>query len=778
MRKKILTAVIMLSMMLTCSISVLAQDLAVNVLVDFSQGLSGWRTFGSGNLELTTEQARSGRESLKMTGRTDGWHSAALDVDSFLADGGTYQFRIYVRLASESQEEIYGHLIMGENLYDGDTNYHWISEDVLLSSDKWVLIESEPYTFNAREVNSAWLYVELGDPTADYYIDDFMVIGDKQFRAVYPRSFERDIPPLKDLFVDQFDFGAATAPRFLNEQDIYADFISYHYGVLVAGNEMKPDALQPREGAFNWWRADQFVQFAERHQMKVRGHTLLWHNQVPNWFFVDPDDPTQPASSELLIERMENHIKTVVSRYKGKIYSWDVVNEVLNDSGNIRTENDGSKWAAIVGDVDGDGYVSDYIELAFIFAREADPDVRLIINDYGLESRGAKRTGMYNLVKRMLEKGIPVDGVGLQMHISIYGPTVEEIEETIELFASLKEYNPDFTVEVTEMDMSVYRWMEQKKDITIDLLEEQAERYGQIFEVFRRQAAKGNLSSVVLWGLGDFDSWLDNHPIQGRGDAGLLFDRQLQAKPAYYKIVQPDKPWYVTKAEYKGALKFYDANGIFIGSLLPGEYHTADLDFELDTLEQAWLANGFILEVFSEANQSGIPQIYVGSDQVFALQENQLGERIVIRENTAQNIAVGKSVDASHRQDRAVRAIDGERYTSWNVSDEPPYWLSVDLGKPYILTNWVVLHRGSGGLGTDPLDGPLNTADFRLQVSDDQITWHDVDVVEGNVLARTNRALSPIAARYVRLYITKPSSFDFNRDAVIYELELYGFELE
>src|SRR5690606_617993 len=119
-------------------------------------------------------------------------------------------------------------------------------------------------------------------------------------------------------------------------------------------------------------------------------------------------------------------------------------------------------------------------------------------------------------------------------------------------------------------------------------------------------------------------------------------------------------------------------------------------------------------------------------------------------------IAVGKSVDASHRQDRAVRAIDGERYTSWNVSDEPPYWLSVDLGKPYILTNWVVFHRGSGGLGTDPLDGPLNTADFRLQVSDDQITWHDVDVVEGNVLARTNRALSPIAARYVRLYITKP----------------------
>lgn len=238
-------------------------------------------------------------------------------------------------------------------------------------------------------------------------------------------------------------------------------------------------------------------------------------------------DGFQMYRSELLIERLETHVKTVVGKYKGQIYSWDVVNEVLNDRGEIRGINDDSKWKAIIGDADGDGYDSDYIELVFKFAREADPDAQLIINDYGLESRGMKRTGMYNLVKRMLEKGIPVDGVGLQMHINVFTPSVYEIEEAIELFASLKEYNPDFTVLVTEMDMSVYRWMEGKKEITDELLELQAQRYAEIFAMFKRQAEKGNLSTVVMWGLGDADSWLENFPIRGRGDAGLLFDKQF-----------------------------------------------------------------------------------------------------------------------------------------------------------------------------------------------------------------------------------------------------------
>ena len=247
-----------------------------------------------------------------------------------------------------------------------------------------------------------------------------------------------------------------------------------------------------------------------------------------------------------------------------------------------------------------------------------------------------------------------------------------------------KEYNPDFTVEVTEMDMSVYRWMEAQKEITQDLLDIQAERYGEIFEVFRRQAAKGNLSAVVLWGMGDNDSWLDNHPVQGRGDAGLLFNKQLQAKPAYYKVIQPDKPWHITKGQFKGVLKLFAGDDILIGTLFPGEYTTAELEFNLSSLEKIFLAKGYILEVFSESGSDSLPQIYIGNNQLIDLRVAGLGERILIKENTAKNLVIGKSIDASHNQDRAMRAVDGEMLTSWSVSGEPPYWLSVDLGKPYL----------------------------------------------------------------------------------------------
>lgn len=507
----------------------------------------------------------------------------------------------------------------------------------------------------------------------------------------------KEVPPLKDVFQDYFYIGAAVSPRHLDEQGNAADLLAYHYNILTAENAMKPDGLQPIEGQFTWKDADAIVDFAEQNQMKLRGHTLVWHNQIPSWFFLDPENPDQLAEADLLIGRLENHIKTVIGRYRGRVYAWDVVNEVLNDSGNIRAESDGSKWSAIIGDLDEDGYDSDYIELAFKFAREADPDAKLFINDYGLESPGPKRQGMYRLVKRLLEKGIPIDGVGLQMHISIYSPTIKDIEETIELFATLKEYNPDFTVEVTELDVSFYRWDEPQKEITAELLDTQAERYDKLFEMFRRQAEKGNLSAVVMWGVDDSHSWLNNFPVRGRGNAPLLFDHNLEPKPAFYQVVQSGEPWYVTKGRLLG-------------------------------------------------------------------------------ETAAENLVKDRPINASHRSERAVRAVDGDRLTSWSTGGEPPFWLSIDLGSPHILTRWVVYHRGSSAVEAEPIDGAVNTADFALQISDDGTAWRDADTVEGNSLGVTDRVITPVAARYARLLITKPSSLDFNQDAVIYEFEVYGFK--
>lgn len=496
-----------------------------------------WSGRGSARVELSDEHAYSGKYSLKTVGRTTTWAGPIIDLTDVLEKGKRYYFSLQIMYTDGPASKTFN--LQFETHTGGQVSYPGVGQTIV-NKGKWENLEGEFSIPDDEQLTRYLLYVEVPwrpdsevteEDTIDFYIDHVIIY------EIPPITFSKEIPALKDVFESYFPFGVATGTHYLDEKEIYADFISYHYNVLVAGNAMKPDAMQPREGEFNWSEADQFIEFAEKHDMLVRGHTLLWHNQVPGWFFTDPDDPSQPASSELLLSRMENHIKTIVGKYKGRVYSWDVVNEVISDNSGLRGDQEGSKWKSIIGDLDGDGLDSDYIEYAFRFAREADPDAKLIINDYGMEGSARKRRDMYDLVKSMLEKGVPVDGVGLQMHLSIFGPTPREIEETIELFATLKEYNPDFTVEVTEMDMSVYRWMEQKKVISDGLLKIQAERYRDIFEIFKNQAEKGNLSMVVMWGMGDNDSWLDNFPIAGRGDAGLLFDKRLQPKPAYWALI-------------------------------------------------------------------------------------------------------------------------------------------------------------------------------------------------------------------------------------------------
>jgi endo-1,4-beta-xylanase len=507
---------------------------------DFEElGALGWYGRGNAQLSLDTEEYHGGAHSLKVTRRTRTWAGPMINLTEVLEKGKTYNISAWVKYNEGPDYSTFN--IQFETFTSGNAEYINLGRSTA-NKGEWTLLEGDYTIPNDPNLSELSLYIEgvwkadhelTPYDTMDFYIDDVVIIETK------PADFQRDIPSLKEAFKDYFPIGTATSPQFLKE-GLSSEFIKYHYGVLVAGNAMKPDALQPAEGNFNWSESDIYIKYAEENNMLLRGHTLLWHSQIPNWFFTDPADSTKPVTREKLLERMENHIKTIAEKYKGKVYSWDVVNEVISDSNGLRGDNEGSKWKSIIGDIDGDGYDSDYIELAFKYAREADPDAKLIINDYGLEGSTRKRDDMYNLVKRMLQKGIPVDGVGLQMHISIFGPSAKEIEECIEKFASLKELNPDFTVEVTEMDMSLYRWMEGKKPITDELLQQQAKQYKDIFNVFREQAKKGNLSMVVLWGIADNDSWLDDFPIKGRGDAGLLFDRKLQAKPAYWSIVNED----------------------------------------------------------------------------------------------------------------------------------------------------------------------------------------------------------------------------------------------
>jgi endo-1,4-beta-xylanase len=340
-------------------------------------------------------------------------------------------------------------------------------------------------------------------------------------------AIQQDIPDLHSVLDPYFPIGAAVPPKFVHPEDIHSRLLTKHFTALVASNAMKPDALQPLEGVFKWVAADRIVGFGNSAGMKVRGHTLVWHNQIPAWFFTDPGDPQKPASRDLLLSRMKTHIQTVMGHFRGEIDSWDVVNEVLSDRAGLRGDDEGSRWLGIAG--------PDYIDKAFLFAREADPKATLVINDYNLESDSRKRDEMASLVKTLRARKVPVDAVGMQMHISVASPSLGEIRQAIEMFGSL-----GVKVQITEMDVSIYSSpSETVKSPDAQLLLAQGRRFRELFDLFEEEAAKGILDMVVMWGAADDDTWRDNFPVPGRPDAPLLFDRNLQAKPAYWAIVDP-----------------------------------------------------------------------------------------------------------------------------------------------------------------------------------------------------------------------------------------------
>lgn len=309
---------------------------------------------------------------------------------------------------------------------------------------------------------------------------------------------------------------------------IESDILAKHFNLVVAENDTKMCNVFPSPNEYDFSSADKFIEMAKKNDQAVRWHTLVWHNQSPKWIFEDENG--NKASKELLENRLKDYIFAIGKRYAKDVCSVDVVNECISDKNFVlRDGNDHSKWFDIMG--------PEYVDKAFIWAKQAFPNSSLVINDYNLETMPPKREGMYNLVKGMLERGVPVDTVGLQMHINLENPPVSEIEKTIELFGSL-----GLKVIVTEMDVSVYKDFqpgkesEPRKEYTPEILNAQAERYRKIFDCFKKEADKGILQDVVLWGITDRFSWKNDFPVPGRTDAPLLFDVNGNPKPAFYEI--------------------------------------------------------------------------------------------------------------------------------------------------------------------------------------------------------------------------------------------------
>lgn len=326
--RKVSVFILVVAFLISIGLSGTAQEQGVLAVVDFSDGFYGWRVFGSGLLEWTSEQAKSGGASLKLTGRTASWNGAALNIDPILSDGGTYRFSIYVRLESASEGAL-ANMTVSENTKDGNTNYRWVSDQVRLSDQEWVLLESREYTYNGKDISSAFLYVEVTDPNASFYIDLFEITGDKPLRGEYAaiaRANEeivdntKPISLLKDVYADRFLIGLATDSLGA------AMPIKDHFNAITFENRLKWESVHPQPDQYRFVPVDALMDFAKDNGMKVIGHTLVWHSQTPDWVFEHPDGT--PLTREELLARMEDHIKTVVGRYRGQIYSWDVVNEL------------------------------------------------------------------------------------------------------------------------------------------------------------------------------------------------------------------------------------------------------------------------------------------------------------------------------------------------------------------------------------------------------------------------------------------------------------------
>jgi Beta-1,4-xylanase len=484
-------------------------------------------------LEVVTGFSHSGSGALKISNRSTTWQGPKRLLTDLPVAGATYGISAWIGYDEGPAEAAFVFSVELSFKDPGVAHQYRNIQTVKARRGQWVQLQAA-YTVGSENPSQIDIYFELPykaagagpDDRISFYLDDVKAV--KQDAASAP-NIQEDIPSLTEVLGGYFTIGAAGSVDQFDRSSPYYRLVARHFGAIVAGNEMKMDALEPSEGVFDFSKADRIAAFAAKTGKILRGHTLLWHQQTPAWLFVDPKDPTLPATKEILSSRLERHIKTIVDHYQHDVAAWDVVNEVLNEDGSLRGDSGGSKWLSIMG--------SDYIDKAFIWAREAAPDAELVINDYNLESSAAKRQGMAALVSGMKKRGIPIDAVGMQMHINVERPSIAEIKETIDLFLSL-----GVKVQITELDMSIYTSSSQgPKEATSALLKAQAERYKELFDLLKSYGAKKEVDMVMLWGLDDGSSWLNDFPVKGRADAPLLFDRKLQAKSAYWAIVDPTK---------------------------------------------------------------------------------------------------------------------------------------------------------------------------------------------------------------------------------------------
>ena len=490
---------------------------AVVLTGDFETDLDGWGPRGTDvSTTATTSDGPRGARSLLVQGRAEWWDGAAVPVTDTFEPGTTYTIGLWLKLPTSGAAPADLRVSVQRDV-DGVASYDTVAT-VTGVTGQWQQVVA---TYTPGPFDTATLYVESTSSLTDFMVDDVLVTGVRY-------TPDLSLPSVAEAVADSFPFGIAVEPQ--DTLGGRGELLAHHAVQITPGNQMKPDAIQPTEGAFTFGAADGLVDWAVAHDMRVYGHTLLWHQQTPDWFFQRDGAAlsTSAADQALLRERLRTHVEAIADHYRdtygeygtpgNPVFAFDVVNEVIDES-----QPDGlrrSEWYRVLG--------PSYIADAFRYARAAfGPEVLLFINDYNSEYPD-KRAPYLRLVTDLLAQGVPVDGVGHQLHVEV-GRSVPMIEDTLEAFEAL-----DVRQAVTELDVSAYRdggesWVTPPPARLV----EQGYYYRDVLAMLERHAS--SLTSVTVWGLEDSRTWLRS------GAAPLLFDGALQAKPAYWGIVDPSR---------------------------------------------------------------------------------------------------------------------------------------------------------------------------------------------------------------------------------------------
>lgn len=367
--------------------------------------------------------------------------------------------------------------------------------------------------------------------------------------AVAACQFSYAQSTLKDAFKNDFLMGVAVSHSFIENNDTKClNLISEQFNAVSPEDVLKPENIHPAPNVWNFTKGDEYCKFAKDNGLKALGHTLMWHNQTPDFFWLNADGSVK-SDAEMRANLVE-YIEKTVTHFKGKVYAWDVVNEIVSEEGGYRSDKGWEKYYR--------GNKDELVALAFSTAQRCDPNAELYYNDYNMW-RQTKVDGVVHIVKMLKERGIRIDGVGIQGHWGLNYPDVENIEKTIDRLHAL-----GVKVMITELDVDMLpfskegqmtgkamydpalqreefmRWLNPyAKGLPEDVDQQIADRYEQLMRVIYSKRDK--ISRVTIWGLHDGVSWKNNYPIPNRTNYPLLFGRNLEKKKAFYQVLNVPK---------------------------------------------------------------------------------------------------------------------------------------------------------------------------------------------------------------------------------------------